>query len=349
MLELQLISTPRLRTAVRISGDPDGIPVLLVHGNVSSSRFFEEVMGKMPLLWYVLAPDLRGFGDSQGLPVDARRGVADYSDDLHSLIETLSLTGTPFHLLGWSLGGGVAMQYAIHHPQQIASLTLVAPVSPYGFGGTKGAQGTPCFPDYAGSGGGTANPEFVKRLAAGDAGQDSDFSPRKVMNAFYFKPTFGMKEELESAYVASMLQTVVGEGNYPGDLTLSENWPTVAPGKRGNNNALAAGNFNSAAIADIAPQPPILWVRGDSDQIVSDTSLFDFGFLGQIGAVPGWPGADIFPPQPMLAQTRAVLDRYTANGGRYEEEVIENAGHSPHIEQPEAFLEAFVGFVRRNS
>ncbi|RLT34282.1 MAG: alpha/beta hydrolase [Chloroflexi bacterium] len=349
MAELQMISTARLQTAVRVSGDPDGIPLLLVHGNVSSSRFFDELLRLLPPLWYVLAPDLRGFGDSQRLPVDASRGVADYSDDLHALVETVGLAGTPFHLLGWSLGGGVAMQYAIDHPQQIVSLTLVAPVSPFGFGGTKGAEGTPCFPDYAGSGGGTANPEFVRRLANRDAGQDSPFSPRNVMNAFYFKPSFAMEEARENVYVAAMLQTAVGEGNYPGDLTPSENWPTVAPGKRGNNNAVAPGHFNSAAIADINPQPPILWVRGDSDQIVSDTSLFDFGFLGQIGAVPGWPGAEIFPPQPMLAQTRAVLDRYTANGGHYEEEVIENAGHAPFIEQPEAFLEAFVGFVRRNS
>ena len=77
MAELQVISTSRLRTAVRISGDPDGVPVVLVHGNVSSSRFFEELMALMPSLWYVLAPDLRGFGDSERLPVDARRGCWD--------------------------------------------------------------------------------------------------------------------------------------------------------------------------------------------------------------------------------------------------------------------------------
>jgi len=349
MVELQLISTPRLRTAVRIHGAPGGVPVVLVHGNVSSSRFFEELMETLPSSWHVLAPDLRGFGDSQRLPVDAVRGVSDYADDLHSLVETVGLAGTPFHLLGWSLGGGVAMQYAIDHPGQLASLTLLAPVSPYGFGGTKDVDGAPCFPDYAGSGGGAANPEFVKRLAAGDAGQDSDFSPRKVMSNFYFKPPFRLEEDRETAYVMAMLQMAVGEDNYPGDSTPSTNWPTVAPGHRGCNNSLAPGYFDATPIVDIDPKPPVLWLRGDSDQIVSDNSLFDFGFLGQIGAVPGWPGADVYPPQPMIAQTRSVLDRYAANGGRYAEEVIENAAHSPHIEQPEAFLEAFVGFVRRNS
>ena len=86
------------------------------------------------------------------------------------------------------------------------------------------------------------------------------------------------------------------------------------------------------------PKPPILWVRGSHDQIVSDQSLFDLGTLGQLGAVPDWPGADVFPPQPMVSQTRTVLDQYRANGGSYQEEVIEDTGHTPYIEQPEAFM-----------
>ena len=44
----------------------------------------------------------------------------------------------------------------------------------------------------------------------------------------------------------------------------------------------------------------------------------------------------------MLSQMRAVLDRYAANGGRYQEVVIADAGHSPHIEQPEAFMAALL-------
>jgi pimeloyl-ACP methyl ester carboxylesterase len=101
------------------------------------------------------------------------------------------------------------------------------------------------------------------------------------------------------------------------------------------NNAMSPKFFNLAAFAQINPQPPVLWIRGDSDQIVSDTSLFDFGYLGQLGAVPGWPGADVYPPQPMLGQLRALLNAYQAQGGQYREEVIANCGHSPHIEQPE--------------
>jgi pimeloyl-ACP methyl ester carboxylesterase len=99
--------------------------------------------------------------------------------------------------------------------------------------------------------------------------------------------------------------------------------------------------------ATISPRPPVLWIRGDSDQIVSDTSLFDFGFLGQLGAVPGWPGAEVYPPQPMVSQMRSVLDAYQANGGSYREVVFESCGHSPHIEHPGAFRQHLLAFWER--
>ncbi len=47
----------------------------------------------------------------------------------------------------------------------------------------------------------------------------------------------------------------------------------------------------------------------------------------------------------MIAQTRAVLDRYARAGGRYREVVLTDAGHTPFLEKPEAFLAAFTGFL----
>ncbi len=61
------------------------------------------------------------------------------------------------------------MRYAIEHSDDVDSLVLVNPVSPYGFGGTKDLEGTPCFGDFAGSGGGLGNEAFVEgsRTATG--------------------------------------------------------------------------------------------------------------------------------------------------------------------------------------
>lgn len=331
----QIVQTPRLKSHILTSGSEHDETVIFVHGNVSSSVFWEETMLALPARYRGIAPDLRGFGDSETAPVDATRGLRDFSDDLHALAETLGLGR--FHLVGWSMGGGIIMQYLLDHPAQVRSLTLIAPVSPAGFGGTKGTSGTPCWPDFAGSGGGTANPDFVKRLLEGDRGSESPNSPRNVLNAFYFKPPFRATPEREEAFVSSMLSTKCTEGNYPGDFTPSENWPNIAPGKRGVLNTMAPNYCNLHALGQVQGGPPILWVHGADDQIVSDTSLFDFGFLGQLGAVPGWPGADIFPPQPMWTQTRAVLEEYARNGGSYREVILADTGHSPHIERPAEF------------
>jgi pimeloyl-ACP methyl ester carboxylesterase len=222
---------------------------------------------------------------------------------------------------------------------------LVAPMSPYGFGGTKGVGDTPCWPDFAGSGGGTANPEFVRRLEAKDRTEGDPSSPRNVMNNFYFKPPFRATPEREEAYLSSVLSTVVGDDHYPGDMRVSENWPGVALGTSGMNNAISPKYCNLEVFAAVEPRPSVLWVRGDSDAIVSDSSMLDFGTLGRMNAVPGWPGERTFPPQPMVSQTRAVLDAYEARGGSYREEVMSDCGHTPHVEKPEEFRQLLLDFL----
>src|SRR5690348_15831050 len=112
-----------------------------------------------------------------------------------------------------------------------------------------------------------------------------------------------------------MLQMMVGYENYPGDMQTSANWPGVRPGGYGVNNAISA-NLNLARFSRISPQPPVLWMRGADDLIVSDAPFLDFATLGKLGYVPDWSGDDLFPSQPMVSQMRAVLDAYAANGGR---------------------------------
>jgi pimeloyl-ACP methyl ester carboxylesterase len=341
------VDTPRLRTHLLTSGTEGREPVFFVHGNVSSSRFFEETLAALTNepAYRGFAPDLRGFGGSETKPLDATRGLGDFSDDLYALAGALGLEDRKIHLVGWSVGGTIAVRYTVDHPDGVASLTLVNPMSPYGFGGTKDASGSPCWPDHAGSGGGTVNPEFVRRLREGDRSEEDPNSPRNVMNSVYFKPPFRASKEREEVLLSSMLSTKVTEENYPGDAAPSENWPNVAPGKRGMNNAISPKYCDLGGFAMIDPKPPVLWMRGADDAIVSDASLLDFGFLGQLGAVQGWPGEEVYPPQPMVSQIRAVLGEYTSRGGACREEVVPDCGHSPHIEKPEEFRRALFGFL----
>ncbi|PXY32577.1 alpha/beta fold hydrolase [Prauserella muralis] len=337
------VPTDRLTVNVLEAPERSGVPVVFVHGNVSSSLFWQRTMLALPPGLRPLAVDLRGFGGTEAAPVDATRGLADFSDDVAATLAALDLE--PAHLVGWSLGGGVVLRLLRDHGERVRTVTLVNPVSPFGFGGTRGVDGALLDPEGAGSGAGAANPEFVRRLREGDRSADEAFSPRTVLNTFYVKPPCTLPDA--DVFVESMLSTVTGEDNYPGDTATSQAWPGIAPGSRGVLNALAPTHFRLADLHTITPKPPILWIRGADDQIVSDTSMFDLAYLGSIGAVPGWPGAETCPPQPMVAQTRAVLERYAAEGGAVDEVVLADTGHSPHIERPDEFLATLAGFLTR--
>lgn len=335
-----MIDTPRLRTHMLASGPEGGVPVLFIHGNASSATYWEETMLALPAGLRAIAPDLRGYGDSEDKLIDATRGCGDWVDDLLALVDALGITR--FHLVGHSLGGAVIFSLLPAAGERVLSATLAATGSPFGFGGTRDAAGTPTWPDFAGSGGGTVNAEFPKRIAAGDRGEAGGVgSPRVVMNSFYWKPPFRPAREEE--LLSGLLSEKIGDQRYPGDFVTSANWPGIAPGVWGPINALSPKYVGDTVERFVgAPfKPPLLWVRGADDQIVADTSLFELGFLGKLGAVPGWPGDESYPPQPMVAQIRAVLEQYATNGGSFREVVLSDCGHTPYIEQPAAFNAAF--------
>lgn len=329
------VTTPRLTMNVWTGGPEDGAPVLLVHGNLTTGGFWRYVAAELPEDVRVIAPDLRGFGGTDALPIDATRGLGDSVDDVHALLEVLGLAGqSRVHAAGWSMGGGVLQQLMLEHPDDLASVTLIAPLSPYGFGGTKGEDGQLCFPDAAASGGGGANARFVERLAAKDASEtDPQSSPRIVLRTFFGAGDNASNVD-EDFLVDELLTTRTGDDFYPGDAKPSENWPTLAPGDRGILNTMTPDHFNAAGIVDLESKPPITWLHGTTDQIVSDRSMFDLATLGELGAIPGWPGADVLPPQPMVGQMRAVLAKYEAGGGTVREVALDGIGHGIPLEVP---------------
>ncbi|WP_433279130.1 alpha/beta fold hydrolase [Pseudonocardia xinjiangensis] len=334
------VDTDRIRMHYLESGPADAAPILMVHGNLSTGRFFEHLMPELPQ-YRVIAPDMRGFGDSEPAPVDATRGLGDWADDLAALTRALRIDRPP-HLVGWSTAGAAIARYAMDRP--VASLTFLDPVPPYGYGGVR-ADGTPCFPDFAGSGGGTVEREIVRRIAAGDDSAESPFSIRNVLNTFYFAPTHREPPEREDLLVAEILKTVTGDANYPGDSTASPNWPGMAPGTSGLINALSPKYCDWTGIVDLDPKPPVLWTHGSADLVVADGSPLELGTLGASGAVPGWPGPDVFPPQPMVTQIREVLERYADAGGVVRTEIFDGAGHGPHLDSREKWLAVFAEFL----
>jgi pimeloyl-ACP methyl ester carboxylesterase len=333
--------TKRLRMHYIESGPADGLPVVMIHGNLTTGRFFEHLFPGAPEGYRFIAPDMRAFGDTEHKPMDATRGLRDWADDTQSLMEALGVTRPP-HLVGWSTGGGAIANYA--QDRAVASLTFIDPVSPFGFGGVK-ADGTPCFDDFAGSGGGTGNPEFIKRLAEHDTSTESPFSPRNVMNSSYWSASHREPPAREEMLLEEVLKSVTGDDGNPGDSMTSSNWPGVAPGTRGILNALSPKYCNWAGIVDVEPKPPILWTHGTEDIVVADGSAWEMGTLGKLAYVPGWPGEEVFPPQPMVSQIRAVLEKYRERGGRVEMEMFEGSGHGPLFDAADRWKKVFFKFL----
>lgn len=338
------IKTSRLTVSYLEKGDPSKDLILLIHGNTSSNVFYLKTIEDLCQDFHVIAPDLRGYGFTEKLPIDSTQGVRIWSEDIKSFLDALNIT-EKVHLLGWSMGGGVILQFAIDYPTKVASLTLVNPLSPFGYSGSKDEKGTINNEYYSGTGAGTVNASFVQALKDKVKDLSNPFSAPAVLRS-YFAPEYKIDPEWEEIFVDSMLQMEIGEDFYPGNYVQCPVWPFVAPGDRGIANAMSPKYVNLSEIVNIEPKPPILWFRGAKDAIVSDTCLLDIGYLGKLGYVPGWPGDDVFPAHKMVTQTRYILEKYKENGGTYEEYVFEDAGHGPHVEKPEEFKEKLVAFIR---
>jgi len=100
----------------------EGAPVTLLHGFTQSGRSWQEVIGKMPPGWRWIAPDLRGHGETR-----VKAGAACTMDactaDLDLLWQTLGVERT--HLVGYSMGGRLALHVAARRPERLLSLLTI--------------------------------------------------------------------------------------------------------------------------------------------------------------------------------------------------------------------------------
>lgn len=100
-----------------------GQPVVLIHGNTSSSVWWEYTLARVQGAYRVIAPDLRGRGDTAGPAADWT--VETLADDVRGLLDHLGIG--PAHFVGHSLGSDVALQFALDHRADVKSLTLLNP------------------------------------------------------------------------------------------------------------------------------------------------------------------------------------------------------------------------------
>ncbi|MBO0676996.1 alpha/beta hydrolase [Mycolicibacterium sp. S2-37] len=107
------------RRAFRIAGE--GPAILLIHGIGDNSTTWSTVQTKLAQRFTVIAPDLLGHGKSDKPRADY--SVAAYANGMRDLLSVLDIERAT--VIGHSLGGGVAMQFAYQFPQLVDRLVLV--------------------------------------------------------------------------------------------------------------------------------------------------------------------------------------------------------------------------------
>jgi 3-oxoadipate enol-lactonase len=99
-----------------------GRPVLLIHAIGLDHAMWDDVVDALDGSVRTIAYDLRGHHGAAGAPPAA--SIAQLADDAAALLERLALG--PAHIVGLSLGGAVAQELALRHPDRVARLTLCA-------------------------------------------------------------------------------------------------------------------------------------------------------------------------------------------------------------------------------
>ena len=112
----------RLRLHYADWGNRDAPPLLLVHGGRDHSRSWDWVAQELRRDWRVIAPDLRGHGDSAWSP-DGSYSISGYLYDLAQLIHQQQLE--PVTIVAHSLGGGIALRYAGLYPEKVRKMVVI--------------------------------------------------------------------------------------------------------------------------------------------------------------------------------------------------------------------------------
>ena len=117
----------RLRLHYVDWGNPGKPPLLLLHGGRDHCRNWDWVAQALREDWHVIAPDLRGHGDSQW-SADGSYAMAGYVYDLAQLVHQQQLA--PVTMVAHSLGGNIALRYAGIYPETVSALVAIEGLGP---------------------------------------------------------------------------------------------------------------------------------------------------------------------------------------------------------------------------
>ncbi len=117
----------RLRLHYVDWGNPGAPPILLVHGGRDHCRNWDWVARELSQRYHVIAPDLRGHGDSQWI-TGGTYNMMDYTYDIAQLIHQLELA--PLRIIAHSMGGNVCLRYTGLYPDNVERLVAIEGLGP---------------------------------------------------------------------------------------------------------------------------------------------------------------------------------------------------------------------------
>jgi len=117
----------RLRLHYVDWGNPEAPPMLLVHGGRDHCRNWDWFAERYRDRYHIIAPDLRGHGDSEWL-VGGTYNIVDYVYDIAQLLHQTKMT--PATIVAHSLGGSIALNYAGLYPEYVNKLVAIEGMGP---------------------------------------------------------------------------------------------------------------------------------------------------------------------------------------------------------------------------
>lgn len=108
-------------------GNADKPPLLLIHGGRDHARNWDWVAQDLRRDFHVIAPDLRGHGDSQWA-VGGSYAMVDYTLDVDQLLRALGID--QITIIGHSLGGSISLQYTGTYPDKVRKVVAIEGLGP---------------------------------------------------------------------------------------------------------------------------------------------------------------------------------------------------------------------------
>ncbi len=117
------ITVDRGTFSYREGGDANGFPVVMIHGWPENSYCWDAVAGELESGLRVIAPDLRGLGDSERTLDQDLYQKAELAKDIVQIVDALGISD--FYLVGHDWGGAVAQEVAIAVPDRVKKLVIM--------------------------------------------------------------------------------------------------------------------------------------------------------------------------------------------------------------------------------